>query len=187
MANYCENLVNTGNLAWPCCCDSRLVKIGIQGTVPIKKKKFLSKIRSDVLWDIIFEDLSSATEDLTFKKLIWHKMKLKVETTTNRVFCKPIYCQVCNDINNLFFDNNFMCCNIFYYLPPAGDINLHHVCACVRAWVRVCVRAWVRACVTQFSLRLLQLDIFCQRKVLMNFHALEYFFGFIHFELKLSE
>ena len=70
-----------------------------------------------------------------------------------------------------------------FYLPPAGDINLHHVCACVRA----CVGACVRACVTQVSQRLLQLDIFCQRRVLMNFHALEYFFGFIHFELKLSE
>ena len=62
-----------------------------------------------------------------------------------------------------------------FYLPPVGDINLHHVCECVRA------------CVTQFSLRLLQLDIFCQRRILMNFNALEYFFGFIHFELKLSE
>ena len=71
--------------------------------------------------------------------------------------------------------------HFFFYLPPAGDINLHHVCACVCGCVREC------ACVTQFSLRLLQLDIFCQRRVLMNFHALEYFFGFIHFELKLSE
>ena len=29
---------------------------------------------------------------------------------------------------------------IFFYLPPAGDINLHHVCACVRGCVRACVR-----------------------------------------------
>ena len=28
---------------------------------------------------------------------------------------------------------------LLYYLPPAGDINLHHVCACVRVCVRGCV------------------------------------------------
>ena len=27
----------------------------------------------------------------------------------------------------------------FYYLPPARDINLHHVCTCVRRCVRECV------------------------------------------------
>ena len=33
-------------------------------------------------------------------------------------------------------------CLLPYYLPPgspAGDCNLHHVCACVRVCVRVCV------------------------------------------------
>ena len=72
-----------------------------------------------------------------------------------------------------------------FFISRRREILICTMCvrACVRAWVGACVRA----CVTQFSQRLLQLDIFCQRRVLMNFHALEYFLGFIHFELKLSE
>ena len=31
-------------------------------------------------------------------------------------------------------------CVWLYYLQPAGDINLHHVCACVCACVCECVR-----------------------------------------------
>ena len=65
-----------------------------------------------------------------------------------------------------------------FYLPPGspeGDYNLHHV--------RVCVRA----CVTQFSLKLLQLHIFGKSQVLMNFFALQYFWGLVNFGLLLSE
>ena len=68
------------------------------------------------------------------------------------------------------------------YLPPGsqeGDYNLHHVC--------VYVRACVRACVTQFSLKLLQLHIFGKLQVLMNFFALQYFWGLVNFGLLLSE
>ena len=57
---------------------------------------------------------------------------------------------------------------ISIYLPPGspeGDHNLHHV------------RVYVRACVTQFSLKLLQLHIFGKSQVLMNFFALQYFWG----------
>ena len=61
---------------------------------------------------------------------------------------------------------------------PAGDYNLHHVCACVR----VCLRE----CVTQFSLKLLQLHIFGKLLVLMNFYALQYFLGLVNFGLLLS-
>ena len=50
----------------------------------------------------------------------------------------------------------------------------------------MCVCACVAACVTQFSVRLLQLDIFCRRRVLMNFHALEYFFCFYSFWAKIE-
>ena len=69
-----------------------------------------------------------------------------------------------------------------FYLPPGspeGDYNLHHV--------RVYVRACVRACVTQFSLKLLQLHIFGKSQVLMNFFALQYFWGLVNFGLLLSE
>ena len=72
--------------------------------------------------------------------------------------------------------------NRCYYLPPgspAGDYNLHHVCAYVRAWVR--------ACVTQFPLKLLQLHIFGKLVVLMNFFALQYFLGLVNFGLLVSE
>ena len=73
-----------------------------------------------------------------------------------------------------------------YYLPPGspeGDYNLHHV----RVYVRACVCACVRACVTQFSLKLLQLHIFGKSQVLMNFFALQYFWGLVNFGLLLSE
>ena len=66
----------------------------------------------------------------------------------------------------------------FNYLPPGspeGDHNLHHV------------RVYVRACVTQFSLKLLQLHIFGKSQVLMNFFALQYFWGLVNFGLLLSE
>ena len=75
---------------------------------------------------------------------------------------------------------------IFFYLPPArrsGDYKLHPVRVCVGA----CVRACVRACVTHFSLKLLQLHIFPQLVVLMNFDAVEYFSGLVDFDLKLSK
>ena len=61
------------------------------------------------------------------------------------------------------------------YSSPAGDYNLHHVCAYVRAWV------------TQFSLKLLQLHIFGKLLVLMNFYSLQNFFGLVNFGLLLSE
>ena len=72
-------------------------------------------------------------------------------------------------------------CGAFYLPPgsPEGDYNLHHV--------RVYVRACVRACVTQFSLKLLQLHIFGKSQVLMNFVALQYFWGLVNFGLLLSE
>ena len=80
-------------------------------------------------------------------------------------------------------------CTIYYpvyYLPPGspeGDYDLHHV----RVYVRACVHARVRACVTQFSLKLLQLHIFGKSQVLMNFFALQYFWGLVNFGLLLSE
>ena len=49
------------------------------------------------------------------------------------------------------------------------------------------VRGCVRACVTQFSLKLLQLHIFGKSQVLMNFFALQYFWGLVNFGLLLSE
>ena len=61
----------------------------------------------------------------------------------------------------------------------AGDFNLHHVCA----YVRACVHA----CVTQFPLKLLQLHIFGKLVVLMNFFALQYFLGLVNFGLLVSE
>ena len=73
-----------------------------------------------------------------------------------------------------------------FYLPPGspeGDHNLHHV----RVYVCACVRACVRACVTQFSLKLLQLHIFGKSQVLMNFFALQYFWGLVNFGPLLSE
>ena len=76
------------------------------------------------------------------------------------------------------------------YLPPGspeGDYNLHHVRVYVRACVCECVRACVRVCVTQFSLKLLQLHIFGKSQVLMNFFALQYFWGLVNFGLLLSE
>ena len=63
----------------------------------------------------------------------------------------------------------------FYPASRAGDYNLHHVCACVRAWV------------TQFSLKLLQLHIFGKLLVLLNFYALQNFLGLVNFGLLLSE
>ena len=71
----------------------------------------------------------------------------------------------------------FLIC-IIYYLPPgspAGDYNLHHVCA------------YVRVCVKQFPLKLLQLHIFGKLVVLMNFFALQYFLGMVNFGLLVSE
>ena len=71
---------------------------------------------------------------------------------------------------------NALC--VFFYLPPglpAGDYNLHHVCAYMRAWVM------------QFSVKLLQLHIFGKLLVLMNFYALQYFWGLVNFGLLLSE
>ena len=54
-----------------------------------------------------------------------------------------------------------------YHSPgtPAGDYNLHHVCA------YICVS--IRAFVTQFPLKLLQLHIFGKLLVLMNLYALQ--------------
>ena len=72
----------------------------------------------------------------------------------------------------------YICFSDNCYLPPgspAEDYNLHHVCASVRAWV------------TQFSLKLLQLHIFGKLVVLMNFYALQKFFGLVNFGLLLSE
>ena len=51
----------------------------------------------------------------------------------------------------------------------------------------MCVCTCVRACVTQFSLKLLQLHIFGKSQVLMNFFALQYFWGLVNFGLLLSE
>ena len=65
----------------------------------------------------------------------------------------------------------------FYLLSL--DYNLHHVCACVHACVRECV--------TQFPLKLLQLHIFGKLFVLMNFFALQYFWGLVNFGLLVSE
>ena len=78
---------------------------------------------------------------------------------------------------------NVCVCHIFMfhpfrYLPPgspAGDYNLHHVCA------------YVRACVTQFPMKLLQLHIFGKLVVVMNFFALQYFWGLVNFGLLVSE
>ena len=75
----------------------------------------------------------------------------------------------------------WLCQSVFTchsYLPPgepAGDYNLHHVCA------------YVCACVTQFPLKLLQLHIFGKLVVLMNFFALQYFLGLVNFGLLVSE
>ena len=83
-----------------------------------------------------------------------------------------ILIRICTELCDLIFTANV------YYLPPGspeGDYNLHHV------------RAYVRACVTQFSLKLLQLHIFGKSQVLMNFFALQYFWGFVNFGLLLSE
>ena len=52
-----------------------------------------------------------------------------------------------------------------------GDYNMHHVGACVSVSCR-------------FPPKLLQLEIFCQLIVPMNFHALENFFGFVDLCLK---
>ena len=49
---------------------------------------------------------------------------------------------------------------------PAGDYNLHHVCAFVTVS-------------HQFSLKLLQLHIFGKLLVPMYFYALQYFFGLV--------
>ena len=57
-----------------------------------------------------------------------------------------------------------------YYLPPsspAGDYNLHGVCACVS----LCV------CHVVFSETTTELHIFGKLLVLMNFYALQYFGG----------
>ena len=83
------------------------------------------------------------------------------------------------EIKNGHCSLNFL--SLFYLPPgsPEGDHNLHHV--------RVYVHACVRACVTQFSLKLLQLHIFGKSQVLMNFFALQYFWGLVNFGLLLSE
>ena len=60
-----------------------------------------------------------------------------------------------------------------FYLPPTGDINLHHVCGCV--------------CHAVFSKTITVRHFLLKKSPIMNFHTLEYFFGFIHFELTLSE
>ena len=75
--------------------------------------------------------------------------------------------------NRMRFSNPIAKILAYYLLPssPAGDYNLHHVCACVCA----CVRAYV----TQFPLKLLQLHIFGKLVVLMNFFALQYFLGLV--------
>ena len=54
---------------------------------------------------------------------------------------------------------------------------------CVRACMRACACAWVM----QVSLKLLQLHIFGKLLVLMNFYALQYFWGLVNFGLLLSE
>ena len=79
-------------------------------------------------------------------------------------------------LNLEFFDwgKSFWCiflCPLYYPL----DYNLHHVCVYVRAWV------------TQISLKLLQLHIVGKLLVLMNFYALQYFWGLVNFGLILSE
>ena len=60
-------------------------------------------------------------------------------------------------------------------LAREGDYEMHPVRACVRK------------CVSQIYPKLLQLQIFCKLIVLMNFHALENFFGFVDLGLKISE
>ena len=60
-------------------------------------------------------------------------------------------------------------------LAREGDYEMMPVCACVRY------------CVTQISPKLLQLQIFCELIVPMNFHTLENFFGFMDLGLKISE
>ena len=62
------------------------------------------------------------------------------------------------------------------YLPPAGDIRLHHVCV----WARTCAR-------TCGVTKTIQLDVFSQGKVLINFYILGFLFHFIDFEVKLNE
>ena len=42
--------------------------------------------------------------------------------------------------NFILFFSKFFSQFVSFYLPPGGDINLHHVCACVRACGRECVR-----------------------------------------------
>ena len=74
--------------------------------------------------------------------------------------------------------------NIFFFISrPARrrEIIICTMCVCT------CVRACVRACVTQFSLKLLQLHIFGKSQVLMNFFALQYFWGLVNFGLLFSE
>ena len=58
-----------------------------------------------------------------------------------------------------------------------GDYEMVPVCACVRACISV----------TQISPKLLQVQIFCKLIVLMNFHALENYFGFMDLGLKIIE
>ena len=50
----------------------------------------------------------------------------------------------------------------------------------------VCMCVCAIVCHTDFSKRL-QLQIFCQLIVLMNFHAFENFLGFMDLGLKISE
>ena len=73
-----------------------------------------------------------------------------------------------------------ICYGIFqFYLLPAGDINLHHVCEweCV---LRACV------CHAVFS-KTITVRHFLLKKGPNEFSCPRIFFGFIHFELKLSE
>ena len=59
---------------------------------------------------------------------------------------------------------------------------MHPVCACVDAGVCALV------CHTDFSkTTTVMLQIFCQLIVLMNFHDLENFLGFVDLGLKISE
>ena len=71
----------------------------------------------------------------------------------------------------------------FIISRPARRREIIICTMCVRTWVRACVRA----CITQFPLKLLHLHIFGKLVVLMNFFALQYFWGLVNFGLLVSE
>ena len=59
-------------------------------------------------------------------------------------------------------------------LAREGDYEMHHVCACVSVSHR-------------FLQNYYSYRFFCQLIVLMNFHVLEFVFGFVDLGLKISE